>query len=891
MRSTRGASVLQRLRRLRWMLQAAGIGLVGIVLLALVFTGPTESFCDSHKTGCGLVTGFISTTLVAIAGYFLVVVWSLHRAVPEYLDVATRTPERLLPTAGRVRLDDIITREGLSETIIAELQPSRRGAPVLVVGAAGTGKTTFLLELTSSLAKAHAVPVLCALRGAGPPLRLREMAKKQFIDGIDPVVRSAEHAERIWRRLCADGEIVVIADGLDEYMPGSSSHDRDQVIRQALASARNERLPVVVTSRPETVPIGAAVSTFELDPLPEMGAVKFLEERIPARSRDDPKKLRNLAELGRTSPYYLEVFAGLLRAKTVTTTRFASSEELYVTLLDAWVELIVEQRLVREIELDSSSRRAIIDGLGVVACAMTSKCALEADIKDLVDPAAPAPTWSPVEVVDGASRLELLETFALEHSTGVRFSHAISQAYFLSRLLRERSTAWRELVKGEPSAEMSSALVMWCARDGDSNRAAGVGAAIIARAKELDADRALLMLVTAGEMASVVGSEDFAALEGAGEWEVWKRASPRAQLAAIRRLQARTDDWNLRTLMERTRDKQHYRVRWSAAQALAAAGEATWRVLGPEFERTVMAAAAREDWSDPKRRDETHDISVACWILPALAPRLAEPRRADAMTLVSTLADLVPTLPAGTEASLAQGFKLDALTNAAGPVATTVWTLLDRAAFWYSRINLAHAACIRTIAAPDANRDATARLSELARTDRHPFTKAAAGQCVRALRAGDRTPWVWDDEIAVISRSGSMLDHEAARLLADMIILLNLTEQGDPAEDEDRERRKERLYRLDGLPVCLSTSRTRDEIFSGCPGSPCDFKLCPYPATADRALARNEFSEAFCRHQSEIASRPITLGGRLFRRQPARWSKTKGRAAATFWKRMETRVS
>jgi NACHT domain len=885
------ANVRQRLRPWRWTLQAAGIGLVGIFLLVLVFVGPTETFCSSHKTGCGLVTGFISTTLVAIAGYFFIVVWSLRRAVPEYLDLAIRTPERLLPTAGRIRLDDVIRRRRLSDAIITELQPSRRGAPVLLVGAAGTGKTTFLLELTSRLAEAHAVPVVCSLRSADPPLRLREMAKKQFIDAIDPLVRSAEHAERIWRRLCADGEIVVIADGLDEFMPGRSSPDRDHAIRQALTSARNDRLPVVVTSRPETLPIGAHVSSFELDLLPEEGTVAFLEERIPARSRPDSTVLRELANLGRASPYYLEVIAGLLRAQSLTSVRASSRDELLVKLLDGWVELVVEQRLVREIEIDYISRGAIIDGLGAIAYAMTTRCALESDVKDLLDTAALAGTESPLGVLDGASRLQLLETFDLQQSTGLRFTHAISQAYFLSRRLRDCSDAWPELIKGEPSAEMSSALVMWCARDGDSERATAVGGAIIARAHELDADRALLMLVTAAEIASVVGLEDFAALEGAGKWEAWHRASPRAQLAAIRRLRRRKDAWNLRTLMERTRDKQHYRVRWSAAQALAAAGEATWRVLGPEFAQTVSAAAARDDWSDPKRRNETHDISVACWILPALASRLAEPDRTAAANLVTTLADLVPNLPAGTEASLAQGFKLDALKNGVGPVATTVWTLLDRADFWYSRINLAHAVCIRTIADRGANPDAIDRLSELARHDRHPFAGAAADLCVRALRAGDRTPWVWDDEIAIISRSGSMLDDDAARLLADMMLLLNLTEQGDPAEDEARELRKEDIYRRAGLPLCLSASRARDEIFDGCPSERCDFNLCPYPATADRALARNEFSEAFCRHQSEIAGRRVSLRGRLFRRQPARWSSTTGRAAAAFWERMETRVS
>lgn len=872
-----------------WAAQATVIGLVGIFLLALVFASPTESFCSDHKTGCGLITGFVSTTLVAIAGYFFVVVWSLRKALPGYRNVVKHTPERLLPAAGRIRLDDIITRPQLADTIINELEPSRMAAPVLVVGAAGTGKTTFLLELASRLADTHVMPVLCVLRGTEPPLRLRDMARTQFIDAIDPLVRSQEHAERVWRRLCGAGEVVLLADGLDEFMPGASTHDRDQAIRQALAAARNERLPVVLTSRPDTVPVGAYVSTFELDPLPEADTIRFLEDRIPARSREDPGALHELAELGRQSPYYLDVIAGLLRARSTPRAPSRSREERVVGLLDDWVDLIIEGRLVREVELDESSRRTIIDGLGAIAHVMTTRCALQVPLADLA--AAPAMgDMDPSEVVDGATRLGLLETFSTERSSGVRFTHAISQAYFHSRLLRDTPEIWRDLLQHQPSAEMRSALVMWSAQERHAERTEVMRDAIINRARELDADRALLLLVTAAEIASVSARGGFTALD---DPRLWQRASPRAQLAAIRRLQGRTDTSTLMTLMERTRDKTHYRVRWSAAQALAATGQRTWDALGPEFAHTVAAANTRSrvDWIDEQLRDENHDIAVACWILPALVPRLTDPAQSEATELVKRLAALVPHMPAGTEASLAQGFKLDAFINPTSPLHASVLDLLGRADFWYSRINLAHAACIRAITDTTQADETVERLSELCRSDRHPFAAAAAGLCVRALHAGTWTRFVWYDEIAVITRSGSVLDDDAARLVADMILLLNLTEQGDPAEDAARERRKEDIYRRPGLPWCLSDSRKRDEIFSGCPADRCAFNICPYPATADRALARNEFSEAFCRHQSDIAGRRLSLRRRLFAPKWTGWSRMVGNDAVEFWQRMQNRVS
>ncbi|HSD78348.1 MAG TPA: hypothetical protein VLA98_13135, partial [Solirubrobacteraceae bacterium] len=528
--------------------------------------------------------------------------------------------------------------------------------------------------------------------------------------------------------------------------------------------------------------------------------------------------------------------------------------------------------------------------------AMTRDAVLESDVREIAAgadqrAAAAEGRLAVGAVVDGASRLELVETFALGDGTGVRFAHAISQAYFLSRLLRDDPGAWRELVEGTPSAEMNRALVMWSARDGDRDRAAEVGDALVARAAALDADRALLLLVTAGEVASAVGRDEFGALAGDGAGGAWRGASVRARLAAIRRLERCAGAWSLRALRERTRD-ENYRVRWAAARAIAASGDAAWDVLGRDFERLVTEGAARRSasWTDR----ETHDISVAGWILPALAPALREPGRTAAGRLVERLAGLVPQVPAGTEASLAQGFKLDALTNPAGPVAPAAWELLTRARFWYSRIVLAHAACIRAIGDKGANPDAGRRLAELARRDPHPFAAAAADLCVRALRAGDRARWLWDDEVATITGSGGALDDGAARLLADVVLLLNLTEQGELAGSEAREaqeQRKEDAYRRPGLPHCLAGSRTRDELFDGCPPDRCPFDLCPYPATADRALGRGEFSAAFCRHQGEIAARRASAPARAARRGRPRWTRLSGRDAVRFWERMESRAS
>ena len=854
----------QWLRPRQWTIRGALLFLLGALLLYAAFSHPTEQFCTSHRTGCGMVTGFISTTVVATAGYFLVVIRNLRRALPQYLELARLTPERLLPTAGRIRFDDAVLRPGMAAAATSELARSRTaGAPVLIVGPAGAGKTTFLLELISHLATGRTVPVACSLRGQEPPLRLRAMAHDSFIAAIDPLLRSADHAEKIWRRLWADGQISVVIDGLDELMPDRAFSERDQAIRQALAGARNDGLPVVLASRPEAVPVGAIVSTFELDPLTHADAVVYLEDRIPQYSRPDEAQLGELAELARATPFYLDVIAALARARSLPTEAARSPLEQRVRLLDNWVDLLVAERLLRDVDLDPAQRRAVVDGLGEIAHALTSAAVLESAVKDVA---------ADRTVVDGASRLGLVETYAAKDRTGVRFTHAISQSYFLSRRLSEDPAVATEAIEqSTPSAELNAALAMSCARDGDQARAGELGAALVAR--KVDADRALLLRVTAGELASAVGLDAFTALE---DDQIWTGASPRTRLAAIRRLAGKRQPWVLDALFERTRDR-NYLVRWAAAQAIAASGPAAWAVLGERLTASVDTAVTRTDWNDPARSQHTHDVSVAGWILPSLAAALP-----GVGAVVEAFAGLVPRVPPGTEASLAQGFKLDALTNRRGAVPEAVWTLLDAADFWYSRVILIHAACLRAIADPQANPRTAARLERAsAREGQHPLVVAAADLCLRALRSGDAERWVWDDEIAIMTRSGGTLDDRAARLVADIVLALNLTEQGDATDDDVREQRKEDIFRRPGLPYCLSHSRTRDEVFSGC-HSACTFGLCPYPATADRALARGEFSEAFCRHQAEIAPR---------RRRVSPWTRLSGKDAARFWARMERRAS
>ena len=110
------------------------------------------------------------------------------------------------------------------------------------------------------------------LRDAHHSLDFRELAHQQFIldERMEPL--SDLGAEPIWLQLSRRDKIVVLADGLDEALtagPGRklTAAERSTAIRLALRQAREQQLPLVVTSRPEGSLTAADSAILELEPL------------------------------------------------------------------------------------------------------------------------------------------------------------------------------------------------------------------------------------------------------------------------------------------------------------------------------------------------------------------------------------------------------------------------------------------------------------------------------------------------------------------------------------------------------------------------------------------------------------------------------------------------
>jgi hypothetical protein len=301
-------------------------------------------------------------------------------------------------------------------------------------------------------------------------------------------------------------------------------------------------------------------------------------------------------------------------------------------------------------------------------------------------------------------------------------------------------------------------------------------------------------------------------------------------------------------------------------------------------------------------------------------------------------------LPLSLEIALAQGFKYAA--NRRSPhadddqearmyLAEQALEMLKGARYWYSQLTLIQALCLLNMS--DGPKPASDKYGakpeaivghwlDVAGRERaahdpraglpaepHPFVREASQLAVLALKTGYPQRYCWIDESGVVTQVGSRnrgestgqrsrrlwippsagwtgLNGRAQRLVADVLLLLNLAERGD--QPRDRERRLKRANRPD-LPPCITRSRaslhpgrTVGTAISSAPGTTCvdgcAFELCPYPPKG--VLPRAEMSEAFCRRQQTL----------LTRRSPgprtAPWQRMPAPQLATFWAEMADRA-
>ncbi len=457
-------------RWLRIVTFVTGLAALGFVLwlgwiayLYIVRNAPSGAAFDPDRRcaalgfSCGIATNILASgVLVALASAY--VLSRLFRLQRRYRARARADSRELVPTAGAI-IDQVVGRDELCMAVMTDLH-DRGSRPHVIVGGVGTGKTAVLVKLTELLAEKRAIPVPIRLRDATTELDFESLARNRFLSEVNPGLSSSAEGETIWRRLRQDGKIIVLADGLEEAIVGTSAEpERDNIIREAIRRAHQQHLPLVIASRPHDPLRSTDAAILNLEPLSYEAALAYIGSD---GTSEDERRLAWIVETADVveAPLYLQItrelhVKGLLEPTSagqqgVVDTRGVDRSKLRLSLLETWERALVNGHLLEEIPLNRAERQAALEQMSALACAGLRADRLEAEFE--IDLGAPiraevqqrlarideqtgqAPGVRTIDVrlaAAWAAQLNLVEVRG--HS--VRFPHSLMQAYLGSRLL------------------------------------------------------------------------------------------------------------------------------------------------------------------------------------------------------------------------------------------------------------------------------------------------------------------------------------------------------------------------------------------------------------------------------------------------------------------------
>jgi hypothetical protein len=404
------------------------------------------------------VSGVLTPLLTLALASLLYLFFRFRRVSGAYLRKAREAPLDLVETAGGI-FGRVVGRDQLCDVLMEDLRDTRFRRAHVVVGGIGTGKTALLVLLAQRLAQRKAVPVPLRLRGAGADLDFRALAYERFKREVQGHIRSEGEVEKVWQRLCQQGRIVVLADGLEDALAEDEvQEDRDTVIRLAVRRANEERLPLVITSRPHDALRGLDASVTDLEPLSEEAALAYISS---GTAWEDRQRLDWIVEKAgiAEAPTYLQVARelnqeGLLeraltgRFEEGVETRGGDRAALRLHLLDTWLGALVAGRLRPWLPLGQDDRRVALEYLSALACVGLAADSAEVRIAHVVDEHDPAASPYPEVVAELAKRVQgsrLDIRLAAHWGMGmglvelggdrVRFQHSVIQAHLGARFM------------------------------------------------------------------------------------------------------------------------------------------------------------------------------------------------------------------------------------------------------------------------------------------------------------------------------------------------------------------------------------------------------------------------------------------------------------------------
>jgi len=385
-----------------------------------------------------------------------------------------------------------------------------------------------------------------------------------------------------------------------------------------------------------------------------------------------------------------------------------------------------------------------------------------------------------------------------------------------------------------------------------------------------------------------------------------------------------------------------------------------WRVTGERDRREAERKRQHTRWSEEREREEDARkakererwaSTLRAWIIPMLVDSSTfgkgpgtpyDKLRTWVRAVSGDCADLALQL------ALAQGFKRAANHRqpcesafVASPLIDECRTLMDASRFWFTRLTLLHALTLWAVDEKAREQHAgqdkqpmtghgSSALKQMAEwlpperdAAKHPLVDAGARLARRAIQTCRPDIFLWIDEAEVASQVGSesgpastvryhelwiapwagwsTLDPDARQLLADILILVALTDGlGDSITDRIHRLWRANQRQKNVLPLCLVKDRSalnprRPAVVAAESSEPkcadgCAFQMCPYPSKGPNC--RVEFSELFCINQHSLYDRyqpAAWLHGRV--RRKARWQRhIPVSAMRWFWDEMADRA-
>ncbi|MGW2486146.1 NACHT domain-containing protein [Streptomyces sp. NPDC001606] len=475
--------------------------------------GAVDHRCERKTESCGVVISFATPFLALALSLATFLTLRYVKTIHRVRRTARKTPRKLVPTAGTI-VDEVVGREELCSVMAQALRNRRWRRPYLLVGGVGSGKTAVLVQLTQVLAKKGVLPVPIHLRRVDldcSELNFSEMAKKRFCDLVDPGVISRAQAERIWRQLCMDDKVVVIADGLEEaFSDDDRQAERDGLIRCAIERAEQQGIPLVIASRPHAAVEATRAAVIDLEPLSDEAALTYLGQQ---NSGAEGRRLDWIVETAAVaeSPLYLQVARQLkqrqllehyegARDRGEMDTRGGDRAGLRLRLLRSWVDALVRGHLRERFDIPHEQRVRTVEVISAMACIGLLRDRQEVNFAELVNWSGKKRGWRYPEIRYPAIVNELrkrvsglpgrdasegcwratLSRFAAQgdqlglveaYSHKVRFPHSILQAYLGSSFLdavQENSDSVLKEALADPARELLIALIMRSRHNGEA---------------------------------------------------------------------------------------------------------------------------------------------------------------------------------------------------------------------------------------------------------------------------------------------------------------------------------------------------------------------------------------------------------------------------------------